>query len=436
MLGLHSVEDHEVSLLLVLVFSAALPVRAEPSASASAPLLALEAELSRAQHSRDLSRLSPEAYAAWVPGFRARLDEAYGRLQTTPADVSMRARLLSRLGQSESTLAGVDQALGSAPNDPELLRAKGQLLYDAGDYQGANAAALQAWEASGRRDQGAFALMKMTEGRTRVAGDVQAAPQPRKNSAAPSVAIETDERPATALHRLNRLQAEVPTLASTSDAGNPPPSSPYWPWPAGWALGLLGAAWAVKKRLDHEGLTGPLLMTGAGVSLLAASTMFPPSALMATPEGLTFISVGVGQAITATSGSAATAYGMKSGTEQLISRASGNQQTAAQQPGTLGAGSPLRRPSASDPKLQNIINDMFRPGDSLPGGTAGAVRNEILTGRPTGGKFHLNKARMYNRALENVLRNKNLSARDRATAEAMRDDLIDALENTRPAIVP
>lgn len=417
------------SLLLVLALLAAPSARAQPPASVSAPLLALEAELSRTQHARDLSQLSPEAYDAWVPGFRARLDEAYRRLQPTPADAAMRACLLARLGEGEAALASVDQALRSSSGDPELLRTKGQFLYDAGDYEGANAAALQAWEASGRRDQGAFALLKMTEGRTRGGGDVDNAPQPQTGTAGVAAAATRDESPVVLPISANRRQAQVPALVSASDAENPPASSPYWPWPAGWALGLLGSAWAVKKKLDREGLTGPLLMTGAGVSLLVASTLFPPSAPLATPEGLTFVTVGVGQAVTATAGSMATAYGVKSGAEHLISRAQGQQENANS---TRGASSDIKKPSAKNPELQRVIDKLFKPGDGSPGGTAGAARREALTGQPTKGRLHATAAKERLAWLRRVMREQKLDSVDRATAEALEADL-QSVVNLSPA---
>ena len=62
------------------------------------------------------------------------------------------------------------------------------------------------------------------------------------------------------------------------------------------------------------------------------------------------------------------------------------------------------------------------------GSTADAVRHEIATGQPIGGKFHTQKAQEYLRALEKWMsRNPNASPADRAAAKSMLDDLTNAL---------
>lgn len=95
--------------------------------------------------------------------------------------------------------------------------------------------------------------------------------------------------------------------------------------------------------------------------------------------------------------------------------------------------SDIKRPGpVKDPKLKNIIKALFHPEDGTPGGTAGAVRKEIETGQPTRGRWHLVKASEMATALDDVLTHDNLDPVDRATAEALKHDLLDALRNTKP----
>ena len=62
------------------------------------------------------------------------------------------------------------------------------------------------------------------------------------------------------------------------------------------------------------------------------------------------------------------------------------------------------------------------------GSTADAVRNELLTGLPTGGKFHSQKALEYIKGLGNWLKNNpNASYQDRLVARSLVDDLKAAL---------
>ena len=58
------------------------------------------------------------------------------------------------------------------------------------------------------------------------------------------------------------------------------------------------------------------------------------------------------------------------------------------------------------------------------GNTADAIRNELETGLPTGGKFHTQKGQEYINALSNWLtRNPNASHYDRLVAESLNNDL-------------
>lgn len=97
-----------------------------------------------------------------------------------------------------------------------------------------------------------------------------------------------------------------------------------------------------------------------------------------------------------------------------------------------GKGDVLPTPLVGSQKLQNIINNLYKgttnPNRVGTGTTADAIRNERLTGLPTGGKSHLQKGTESVRALENWLSaNPNAPYRERLIAQSLRDDLIQAL---------
>ncbi|MGH7719357.1 MAG: RHS repeat-associated core domain-containing protein [Gemmatimonadaceae bacterium] len=89
--------------------------------------------------------------------------------------------------------------------------------------------------------------------------------------------------------------------------------------------------------------------------------------------------------------------------------------------------SALRIPTASNPALQRTIAALFRAGDRIPGGTAGAIRREAVTGRPVGGRWHLPKGIERIRNLERILAREKLSTGDRALAEQLLRDLRSAV---------
>jgi hypothetical protein len=98
----------------------------------------------------------------------------------------------------------------------------------------------------------------------------------------------------------------------------------------------------------------------------------------------------------------------------------------------LAASGVLATPRVSSPKLQNIINDLYKgtrnPGRVGTGTTADAVRHELATGQAVGRKFHSTKAADYARGLENWLRsNPNAPYQDRLVAQSVLDDLRSAL---------
>lgn len=88
----------------------------------------------------------------------------------------------------------------------------------------------------------------------------------------------------------------------------------------------------------------------------------------------------------------------------------------------------LPKPVVDNPKLGNIVNDLYKgttnPNRVGTGTTADAIRNEIATGQATAGRFHAQKGLEYERGLGNFLRrNPSASYRDRLTAQSLLDDL-------------
>jgi len=111
--------------------------------------------------------------------------------------------------------------------------------------------------------------------------------------------------------------------------------------------------------------------------------------------------------------------------------------------GTASGGAPLAtapskastgvtRPTVSDPKLNNLVNDLYKGAKTKhpigTGSTADAIRHEAATGQAVGGKFHTQKGTEYARALENWLgKNPGASSADRTAAQSILDDLRSAL---------
>jgi hypothetical protein len=91
----------------------------------------------------------------------------------------------------------------------------------------------------------------------------------------------------------------------------------------------------------------------------------------------------------------------------------------------------LAPPTAEDPRLQRVIQELFRAGATIPGGTAGAVRHEVRTGTLVGGKSHMRKAIERRRQLQRILSHERLSPQDRSTAQQLLDDLSAALREAR-----
>ncbi|MDP3541189.1 MAG: hypothetical protein Q8T11_01825 [Elusimicrobiota bacterium] len=176
-------------LILGLVVLSALPSRADDTAqltraqetqsSGPAPqLMHLERSLMRTQDARDKGELPPEKYQQFVASFRVELDAVLARVPPNPENKGLHAQILARLGEQErgQALMSLEQALADDSENPALLAAKGSILHEQKDYPAAAELARQAWEASGRKDRRAWALLKMSEGRTSGARGGEPAP--------------------------------------------------------------------------------------------------------------------------------------------------------------------------------------------------------------------------------------------------------------------
>ena len=74
-------------------------------------------------------------------------------------------------------------------------------------------------------------------------------------------------------------------------------------------------------------------------------------------------------------------------------------------------------------KAINVIKDIFRDTDKIPGGTMGALRNEIMTGLKTGNKFHEGKAWNTINRLNNIFKNETLSSVEMNRLQGIKNSL-------------
>ena len=101
----------------------------------------------------------------------------------------------------------------------------------------------------------------------------------------------------------------------------------------------------------------------------------------------------------------------------------------------------MKEPLVTNPKLQNIVNDLYKGAHMKrgkvigDGSTADAIREEHRSGKDTKGVNHDEKGEQYISALENWLNKggpnggKNASQEDRQAAQDLIDDLDDALDS-------
>jgi hypothetical protein len=113
----------------------------------------------------------------------------------------------------------------------------------------------------------------------------------------------------------------------------------------------------------------------------------------------------------------------------ILTDSLGKLDAAAARSWLQGVGVP--KPTVTDSKLTNIINDLYRAGQADPVGTGSATdafRFTKLTGELVGGSDHVIKVQQYANALKNWLaKNPGASAADRAAATDVLGDILVAL---------
>lgn len=260
---------------------AADPAAGEPNATVVAKkahpdLLRLEKELTRKLDEKKDGLVTPEQYQAWTGEFRARLAAAMARVPSSPENTAAHARITAQLGEREEARAALDQALEKNPLSPVLLRTKGNILYEQKDFPGAAHNALQAWENSGRTDEGAWALYQMSKGRS--APSETASPSPglsRLTQGAPVVSTDDSSKPIKLAVKGSALPNPVP--APGQDGAEPIKREgrlPLWPLAVPIAGGLIayGLHRGTKKdgaQESEQPAVGALLTTPG---LVAGST--------------------------------------------------------------------------------------------------------------------------------------------------------------------
>jgi RHS repeat-associated protein len=88
----------------------------------------------------------------------------------------------------------------------------------------------------------------------------------------------------------------------------------------------------------------------------------------------------------------------------------------------------MMKPNVTNPELEGIVNKLFQVTDKLPGGTAGAVRYESMTGDLLSPAGHAQKAADTVRELYSFLQdNPGISNSDKAVARELIRDLTNAV---------
>jgi hypothetical protein len=212
-------------------------------------------------------------------------------------------------------------------------------------------------------------------------------------------------------------------------------------------FGVLGlAAWLTGTSPSRRLLTSfhvldaldSLLLAGGLALMLAAFLFFPPSI------GLSAVVLGGGATVlvpTVAVSGGFTALSVLGLSGVLLSQAVGNSGGGGARPPAGGGQSvpdlprtaPPPKPAVHHWRLRRIVDDLWRgtgnPSRVGDGTTMDAVRNEVLTGRPTYGRFHLDKARQSMNRLTNWLDEYGSAASrtDRQWAWRLRAELARAL---------
>lgn len=255
-------------MIIPLLLALLMPVSHALAAEADAPpaaaekthpdLILLEKDLTRAQGEKKDGKLAPELYAEWETGFRSRLSAAMEFIPPSPVNQAAHARLVALLGDRKEAQASLDQALVGNPDNPVLLRTKGQLLLEQKDFAGAAEHGKRAWEESGRTDKDALALYNTAKGRVAPAGAESPSPTAGSTPSGNSTAASSDDpsKPYKLPVKGSAKPSEVPALA-TDSAPVAPSSGPGLLTMLGIGAGVLLIAWGAvpaetKERLKQD----------------------------------------------------------------------------------------------------------------------------------------------------------------------------------------
>jgi hypothetical protein len=84
----------------------------------------------------------------------------------------------------------------------------------------------------------------------------------------------------------------------------------------------------------------------------------------------------------------------------------------------------MEKPNVTNSKLQEIVDELYQTTDKVPGGTAGAVRHERITGIKLSPAGHGQEAQDIASQLNSFLKeNPGISSNDQAMAKEMIRDL-------------
>jgi uncharacterized protein YukE len=285
-------------------------------------------------------------------------------------------------------------------------------------------------------EQGRAALAAAGSGTVPAADAARdAANQTRDDAADLLIAAE-----ARALHA-NETAARALAAARAALDGLSPPSTPG---PVvgddrpdiGSALADVGNGLAsFGNAAVHDVGSVSTMAAGAGLVALGAAGDLGGLALIASAVGAP-AGAAVAAGSTALIGVGAGLVGV--GALTVAQDAQGSDRVEPFRPGGSGPAEvpPAQRPSVEDPKLNNILDDLYRatrsPTRTGDGTTADAVRSERETGDTVGDKFHTQKANDYVRALRRWLRrNPDAPSEERQVAQHEYDNLLQALGRTQ-----
>ncbi|PIT90562.1 MAG: hypothetical protein COU22_01420, partial [Candidatus Komeilibacteria bacterium CG10_big_fil_rev_8_21_14_0_10_41_13] len=74
-------------------------------------------------------------------------------------------------------------------------------------------------------------------------------------------------------------------------------------------------------------------------------------------------------------------------------------------------------------KAINAIKSVFKTSDTIPGGTMGALRNEIMTGLKTKEKFHVDKAWNVINSIKNIFKTQTLNSVEMNRLQGIKNSL-------------